>query len=122
MPPGKRRQIKEISSFGIYSKDVLFFFGSLFFNQISGNELEEPCGAGWRELPQGSRLGRSSLWSRATLTVVRTAENLCVGCKQADGFESNAGPFKDDPPAFYVVDTTAFQSYCFPGNLVSRGL
>lgn len=35
------------------------------------------------------------LWRDATVTVLRTVENLYFRCKQADGFKSNGGPFED---------------------------
>lgn len=73
---------------------MLFFFGSLFLNQISGNELEVPRRAGWRTLHR-ARICAACLWSDAIVTELRIVENLYSGCKQADGFKSNGGPFKD---------------------------
>lgn len=36
-----------------------------------------------------------TLWSDAIVTVPRTVESVCLGCKQAGGFTPRGGPLKD---------------------------
>lgn len=60
--------------------------------EMNVKRLAEQAG---RSLPQSSRSCAFSLWSDAIVTVLRTVENSYFGCKQADGFTSDGGPFKN---------------------------
>lgn len=72
-------------------------FSLVLCSLIKSMEMNLKCLAeqAGKSASTGPRLCCFSLWSDAIVTELRTVENLYFRCKQADGFKSNGGPFKD---------------------------
>lgn len=67
------------------------------------------------------RLHCFSLWSDAIVTVLRTVENLYFSCKQADGFKSNGGPFKDASVCILELRNNCVLELLFPRKINFKG-
>lgn len=65
---------------------------------------------------------RFSLWSDAIVTVLRTVENLYFGCKRADGFETNGGPFKDASVCILRLRNKSILELLFLRKISFKGL